>query len=87
MVALPGQRLLILVSPGFLILTPEARSEESHIMDMAAQANVTVSALDARGLYTREMDASEMITGSAETIQRKAEYHRGSMSLERKCDG
>jgi VWFA-related protein len=81
MSALPGQRLLIMVSPGFLILTPEARSDESQIIDMAAQANVTVSALDARGLYTSEIDASEMLKGSAQTIQLKTEYRRNSMSL------
>jgi VWFA-related protein len=81
MIALPGQRLLIMVSPGFLILTPEARSDESQIIDMAAQANVTVSALDARGLYTSEIDASEMLKGSAQTIQLKTEYRRNSMSL------
>ena len=36
--------------------------------------------MDARGLYTSELDASEMIKGTAQTIQRKAEYHRSSMS-------
>jgi hypothetical protein len=41
MIALPGQRLLM--SPGFLVLTPEARAEESQIIDMAAQANVLVA--------------------------------------------
>jgi VWFA-related protein len=81
MIALPGQRLLIMVSPGFLILTPDARSDESQIIDMAAQANVTVSALDARGLYTSEIDASEMIKGPAHVAQLKTEYRRSSMSL------
>ena len=80
MTALPGNRTLILVSPGFLILTPEARSEESQIMDMAAQSNVTVSALDARGLYTTEMDASEMVKGAGQTSQLKSEYRRSSLS-------
>ena len=80
MIALPGQRLLILVSPGFLILTPEARADESQIIDMAAQANVTVSALDARGLYTSEIDASEMIMAPAQTVRLKTEYRRNSMS-------
>jgi VWFA-related protein len=80
MSALPGQHTLILVSPGFLILTPETRAEESQIMDMAAQSNVTVSALDARGLYTTEIDASERTKGSAQTSQLKAEYRRTSMS-------
>lgn len=80
MSALPGQHTLVLVSPGFLILTPESRAEESQIMDMAAQSNVTVSALDARGLYTTEIDASERSKGSAQTMQLKSEYRRRSMS-------
>jgi VWFA-related protein len=80
MSVLPGQHTLILVSPGFLILTPESRAEESEIMDMAAQSNVTVSALDARGLYTTEMEASERTKGSAQTTQLKSEYRRSSMS-------
>ena len=46
--------------PGFLTITPESMvAEKSIILDIAAQANVTVSALDARGLYTTEIDASE----------------------------
>lgn len=81
MSALPGQHTLILVSPGFLILTPESRAEESQIMDMAAQSNMTVSALDARGLYTTEINASERSKGSAQTSQLKTEYRRSSMSL------
>ncbi|HYM06601.1 MAG TPA: VWA domain-containing protein [Terriglobales bacterium] len=80
MAALPGQRLLIVVSPGFLVLRPEARALESQIIDMAAQANVTVSALDARGLYTSEIDASEMIKGSAQTAETKSEFRRSSMA-------
>ena len=57
--ALPGQRTLILVSPGFLTVTSEALSVKSQIIDFAAQHNVTISALDARGLYTTSMDATE----------------------------
>jgi VWFA-related protein len=53
MAALPGQRTLILVSPGFPISQDnlEAKEEESRIFDLAAGSNVTISALDARGLY------------------------------------
>jgi len=61
---LQGQRSLILVSPGFLTITPDAMFEESLIMNMAAQANVTISALDARGLYTNTLSASEQSSGS-----------------------
>jgi VWFA-related protein len=80
MAALPGQTVLILVSPGFLLM-PETRAEESQIMDLAVLSNVIISALDARGLYTTEIDASEMIKGSAQTTQLRSEYRRNSMSL------
>ena len=81
MIPLPGQRTLILVSPGFLTITPEALSAESQIMDLAAQSNVTISALDARGLYTTNIDASEALEGSAHTIQLKSDYRRNSTLL------
>jgi VWFA-related protein len=53
MATLPGQRLLILISPGFPlpIDDPGARTQESQIMDLAARSNVTISALNARGLF------------------------------------
>src|SRR6266576_1571486 len=76
----PGQSVLILVSPGFL-LTPDTRAEESQVMDLAVQSSVLISSLDARGLYTSEIDASEMIKGSEQTSQLKSEYRRNSMSL------
>jgi VWFA-related protein len=59
MAKLPGQRTLILLSPGFVSITPEALEWESQIMDLAAQSNVTINALDARGLYTGVTDISE----------------------------
>jgi VWFA-related protein len=48
--ALPGQRSIVLVSPGFLMSTLEY--EVSEIIDKANHANVFVNTLDARGLYT-----------------------------------
>jgi VWFA-related protein len=55
---LPGQRTLVFVSPGWPTLTPEAMTEKSQILNLAAQSNVTISALDARGLYSTEPGAS-----------------------------
>jgi VWFA-related protein len=63
MAKLPGQRTLILVSPGFVSIAPEALDWESQIMDLAVQSNVTINALDARGLYTGVTDISERGTG------------------------
>jgi VWFA-related protein len=80
---LPGQRTLILVSPGFPTITQEAMAEKSQIMDMAAQANVTISALDARGLSTIQQDASQPSVGSTRELVTgyEAQYHRDSMAL------
>jgi VWFA-related protein len=76
--ALPGQRTLILVSPGFLNIAPESLTQESQLIDFAAQSNVTISALDARGLYTTEISASEQIAGSGRMLQLKSDYRRSS---------
>jgi hypothetical protein len=57
MAAMPGQRSIILISPGFLTL-PEHYSDKSEIIDRAIRANVLINALDARGLYTYTMDIS-----------------------------
>jgi VWFA-related protein len=83
MEALQGERTLILISPGFLTITSEALSEKSQVLDLAARSNVTISALDARGLYTTEIDASE---NGAHTMQalvtgHESDYHRNTMTF------
>ena len=83
MEALQGERTLILISPGFLTITPAALSEKSQILDLAARSNVTISALDARGLYTTEIDATE---NGAHTMQalvtgHQSDYHRNTMTF------
>jgi len=47
---LPGQRTIVLVSPGFL--TPSHEYDISEVIDRATKANVFINTLDARGLYT-----------------------------------
>ncbi len=59
MTKLPGQRTLILVSPGFLSLSPDLMTFKSRVLDEAAGANVVINALDARGLYVGNADASQ----------------------------
>lgn len=46
---MPGQRCVVLVSPGFI--TPEQEYDLDNLIDRAMHANITISALDARGLY------------------------------------
>ncbi|HVU47625.1 MAG TPA: VWA domain-containing protein [Terracidiphilus sp.] len=56
---MPGQRIVILVSPGLLALSEETKELESQIMDIAAASEVTINALDARGLVGAGFDASQ----------------------------
>jgi len=77
MASLPGERSLVLVSPGFLPLEQDALTQESRLIDQAAQANVTISALDARGLYTTNITAGEQVIGDP---QYQGEIRRQSMS-------
>lgn len=63
---LPGQRTLILVSPGFLSLSQESMAAETQLLNLAAASAVTISTLDARGLYSAMLSASE---NGGESIQ------------------
>jgi VWFA-related protein len=56
---LQGERILILLSPGFLSLAPDAIAFKSEILNQAAGASVIINALDVRGLYVGNVDASQ----------------------------
>jgi hypothetical protein len=58
LVPMPGNRSLVLVSPGF-ILTRDHRTAEYDVLESAIRANVTVNTIDMRGLYTYMNDVSE----------------------------
>jgi len=78
--ALPGLSTLIVISPGFSTVTAQAKHEESQLIDNAAISNVTISTLDARGLYTTEVNASDRGATSTRTNQLKSEYLSSSMT-------
>jgi VWFA-related protein len=46
---MPGQRSLVMVSPGFI--TPDLQYEYTGIIDRAVRAQVVINSMDARGLY------------------------------------
>jgi VWFA-related protein len=84
MAKLPGQQhTLILVSPGFVTVTPNSMREKSEVLDLAARANVTISALDARGLYTTNLDASERGAASTRDLMtgETQQYHAETMNM------
>jgi hypothetical protein len=48
----PGQRIIVIVSPGFFTMNPLYFPDKQDILDRAIRANVIINGLDARGLYT-----------------------------------
>ena len=46
---MPGQRSVVLVSPGFL--TPQLETDYTEVIDRALRSQIIINALDARGLY------------------------------------
>jgi VWFA-related protein len=64
---LPGQSLLVLISSGFPALTHNDMTLTSELLDAAAQSNVTIDTLDARGLYTDVLDAGDSGSSGLET--------------------
>jgi len=53
MTSVPGQRIMVLVSPGFILAS--SYLDESGIIDRANRAGVVMHTLDARGLYTPDV--------------------------------
>ena len=68
----PGQRTLVLISPGFL--TPQLDDRVSEIIEKAVRSNIIISVLDARGLYT--LDAVDDISrqGGANPLLLQQEF-------------
>ena len=50
--AMPGQRSMVVVSPGFLTPETDMLQDYMDVIDRALHSDVMISALDARGLYT-----------------------------------
>jgi VWFA-related protein len=79
----PGDRMLVLASPGFLI-TDDYRPWETELMERAIRANVIISAVNAHGLMPDlpSDDMSENIFDSAATspVNQKAQQKASANS-------
>lgn len=51
MAAMPGSRTIVLVSPGFYLVT-DHRQDETDLINQAIRNNVVISSLDSRGVWT-----------------------------------
>ena len=81
---MPGQRNVVLVSPGFL--TPQLETDYMEVIDRAVRSQIIINALDARGLYTVVPggDVSRSPSGNvgAQFIGLKVQYQSASASAE-----
>src|SRR5262249_54435977 len=70
---MPGQRIMVLVSPGFL--TSTLHVEFSSIVDQATKSNVVINTIDARGLSTPDFgDISDPYPSNPQTAGIRTMY-------------
>lgn len=71
---MPGQRIMVFVSPGFIV-TLSLGLESSALIDRANRANIVINTIDARGLYTPDMgDIADPPRDSGRTLGYKSSY-------------
>ncbi len=74
MALMPGQRTIVFASPGFIRLNDQLQ-DETGIIDQAIRSSVTISTLDARGLYTGQPDISKRVVSfQAEQLKRQYDH-------------
>jgi len=71
---MPGQRILVLVSPGFILTT--LTSQSSDLADRANRVNIVINTIDVRGLYTPDLlgDIADPPRDSRRTVGYKSTY-------------
>ncbi len=73
MSVLPGQRVIVMMSPGFFAL-PSMQPFGGDVIDRATKENVVINTIDARGLYVSSVyDASNLAT-TASVSPLKTQY-------------
>ena len=79
----PGQRKMVFISPGFILST--LFSERVDVIDRATRAGVVIDSLDARGLYTPDINgdiANPASVQSNRTVGFKAGYRVAAQSAQ-----
>jgi VWFA-related protein len=80
---MPGERVMVLISPGFLMST--LRAEESALVDRANHSNIVINTLDGRGLYTPDVlgdIANPPAAGSYRTAGYRVSYRVQAQSAQ-----
>jgi VWFA-related protein len=76
----PGERVLLLASPGFPIA--KLTTEASGIVEHANRSNIVINSIDARGLYTSNLlgDISQPGSDPPALVGQKANYRLGEQT-------
>ena len=79
---MPGQRVLVFVSPGFILST--LFTDAFGIIDRATRSNIVIDTIDARGLYTPDVmgDIASPPGGSYRVIGPKTLYRTVAQSAQ-----
>jgi VWFA-related protein len=77
--SMPGQRTIVLVSPGFLALTPETHEDVMKIVDVAVRSGIIINTLDAEGLVAAGFTGSSTDLEGSQFHTAEAEARRGVM--------
>jgi VWFA-related protein len=89
--AMPGQRVMVFVSPGFIVTT--YTREGGDLIDRANRANIVINTIDARGLYTPDMgDIADpprdtVLTAGPKTMYRTSAQFAQTEILAQLADG
>jgi VWFA-related protein len=77
---MPGERVMVLASPGFLLAMEYL--DEAGVIDRANRAGVVINTVDARGLYTPDIlgDISQPVTDTPQTASRKQMYREAEQT-------
>lgn len=77
----PGQRVMVFVSPGFIV-TSQTR-EHADLIDQANRANIVINTIDARGLYTPDLgDIANPPSGAVQTAGVRSSYRLAGQSAQ-----
>jgi VWFA-related protein len=80
--SMPGQRVMVLVSPGFIVT--EHTRESGDLLDRANHSSIVINTIDARGLYTPDLfgDIADPPRNSIRTAGIQATYRIAAQSAQ-----
>jgi VWFA-related protein len=80
---MPGQRVMVFVSPGFVVTTALSL-DSSSLIDRANRSNIVINTIDARGLYTPDLlgDIADPPQSSFRTVGIKGSYRIQAQSAQ-----